>query len=432
MKRKLFSQIRHEWRGNLWLGIELLVVSVVLWYIFDSFVSTWQQWHLPNSYNTEKCFKVEIGDGGEEGDVNSWENRCNAVATLVDRMRKYPGVQYASLVCAEASIPHMRSFWGVNLNTVDDGKDSVRNVMVGLHCVDQDYFKVLRIPGIDGETPEEMSEKFRPGTIFLSDNVPFKYIPDGSDESWDYEMWDKFLHSSARELLGRRFTMSGDTIPRTVSGIIKPFKRMNFEYPREAVLLSENPSEMGHYNFILVRVFPENVADFKENVMQDIDRVFTVGNKLIRSVTSFDDIQRSVEAEDWKDIISYVFLMVFLLISIFLGLLGAFWFRTQQRVGEIAIRKVNGATNRQVFARLISEGLLILLFVTPAALVVDWLLTHYELCSQFPGYLYFEPVRFTLSALFSFLSLALMIVLGIWFPARKAMQVDPALALKDE
>jgi len=41
-------------------------------------------------------------------------------------------------------------------------------------------------------------------------------------------------------------------------------------------------------------------------------------------------------------------------------------------------------------------------------------------------------LRFVLAALLSFLSLALMITLGIWFPARKAMQVDPALALKDE
>ena len=60
MKRKLFTQIKNEWRSNLWLGIELLVVSTALWYIFDNFVVVWQQLHMPNSYNTENCFYIEL------------------------------------------------------------------------------------------------------------------------------------------------------------------------------------------------------------------------------------------------------------------------------------------------------------------------------------------------------------------------------------
>ena len=32
MNKKLFTQIKNEWRSNLWLVTELLLVSVVLWY----------------------------------------------------------------------------------------------------------------------------------------------------------------------------------------------------------------------------------------------------------------------------------------------------------------------------------------------------------------------------------------------------------------
>ena len=35
MNKKLFTQIKNEWRSNLWLVTELLLVSVVLWYIVD-------------------------------------------------------------------------------------------------------------------------------------------------------------------------------------------------------------------------------------------------------------------------------------------------------------------------------------------------------------------------------------------------------------
>lgn len=31
MNKKLFTQIKNEWRSNLWLITELLLVSVVLW-----------------------------------------------------------------------------------------------------------------------------------------------------------------------------------------------------------------------------------------------------------------------------------------------------------------------------------------------------------------------------------------------------------------
>ena len=49
--------------------------------------------------------------------------------------------------------------------------------------------------------------------------------------------------------------------------------------------------------------------------------------------------------------------MGFLLLNIFLGLLGTFWFRTQQRRSEIALHKVHGASDMSIFTRLISEGL---------------------------------------------------------------------------
>ena len=40
--------------------------------------------------------------------------------------------------------------------------------------------------------------------------------------------------------------------------------------------------------------------------------------------------------------------------------------------------------------------------------------------------------RFAMTVLVSWLLMALMIVLGIWYPARRAMLVQPAEALHDE
>ena len=69
----------------------------------------------------------------------------------------------------------------------------------------------------------------------------------------------------------------------------------------------------------------------------------------------------------------YTFL---LLLNIFLGLLGTFWFRTQQRRGEIALHKAMGATDGAVFGRLMSEGMFLLLILFMATNFGSWLFGH--------------------------------------------------------
>ena len=128
---------------------------------------------------------------------------------------------------------------------------------------------------------------------------------------------------------------------------------------------------------------------------------------------------------------NYAVGMGFLLLNIFLGLLGTFWFRTQQRRSEIALHKAHGATSRAIFHRLLGEGWLLLLLVTPVALIIDYNLAHLEL-NSWRNNTTLEWDRLMLCALISFLLIALMIAVGIGIPARKAMKVQPAEALHDE
>jgi putative ABC transport system permease protein len=124
---------------------------------------------------------------------------------------------------------------------------------------------------------------------------------------------------------------------------------------------------------------------------------------------------------------------VFLLVAVFLGFLGSFWFRTQQRVPEIALRKVNGATPRQIFSRLISEGLILLVI----GVIIYTPIYYYLLITDVTVEIRSELISNSnlpniVSYVLSILVLAIMIVAGIYFPARRAMKVQPADALKDQ
>ena len=89
-----------------------------------------------------------------------------------------------------------------------------------------------------------------------------------------------------------------------------------------------------------------------------------------------------------------------------------------------------GSTRRGIFLRLITEGLLLLTLAAVPATVIALNIGVAELVdvSRLP----FDTLRFVLALVLSWLLMALMIVVGVWYPARRAMKVQPAEALHDE
>ena len=59
MTKKLLVQIKNEWRNNLWLALELLVVSVVMWYVVDYLYTRAATYLEPRGFNIENCYLIE-------------------------------------------------------------------------------------------------------------------------------------------------------------------------------------------------------------------------------------------------------------------------------------------------------------------------------------------------------------------------------------
>lgn len=191
-----------------------------------------------------------------------------------------------------------------------------------------------------------------------------------------------------------------------------------------------HPAMLGFMEGISVRVNDNMDKDFVEKLMADADNSLRVGNWYVASVDSFDFIKKDYNRSSAADTRNTVICALFLLVNIFLGILGTYWFRTQQRIKEIALRMVSGATKADVFRRILGEGQILLLLVTPIAIIIDYLLTIYEFTSWYDGY--FEPMHFFVSVLVAWALMALMILIGIYLPARRAMAISPAVAMKTD
>lgn len=414
----LFTQIRNEWRANLWLALELLIVSVVLWYILDLLYSRVVTYLEPRGFDIEHCYLVQMGcltDKSPDYIADySGERQRDDIYELCERLRRRPEVEAVSL--SHNSYPYNGSNSGFTL-----AYDTLYSNGIFRH-VTPDFVRVFRYTGVNGETPERLAELLRQNDFLGSENL--------------------FRHQgvSLASILGDGFYLNGDTVNSyNVGASLNPVRYSDFQEARWSRTLLVNiestaRSNPGYINpdmELCVRVRADQDRDFIHRLKADSESQFRVGNIFIADVRSFADIRRSYEQAWINQLNYYVVGMGFLLLNIFLGLLGTFWFRTQQRRGEIALHKVHGATNRNVFARLLSEGMGLLLLVTPLAIVVEYFLTRLEL-NAWHAATYLEPARMVFCIVASFLLCALMIAVGIWYPASRAMKVQPAEALHDE
>ncbi|MDE5960321.1 MAG: ABC transporter permease [Duncaniella sp.] len=418
MKRKLLKQIRNEWRTNVWLTIELLIVSVVMWYIIDNLYTTFSIMNEPRGFDTEHCYLINSSELTDQSPDyipdQTQEQRTADLLTFIDRLEKRPEIECVAL--GQNAYFYNGSNSGT-LMTCDTFSTSGAGYFVRRY-VSPEFPKVFRIHGANGETPEQLSELLENRRGFLISDNAFK-------RSYGIE--------NMRDFIGKDFFNGASNDTLRLLGAYVPVRYNDYSALEWAVsMMTAYPKEdYTGLTEIVVRVRDNMDTDFIENLMKDADRHFRIGNYYIASVKTFDDIRYIHQRNESTTTRNYIVGVLFLLLNIFLGLLGTFWFRTQQRVPEIAIRKANGATRTDIFRRVIGEGLILLLIITPVAAAFDWVLVYFEINTYYHG-AYFEPIRFITCLLVSFALMALMIIFGILIPANRAMKIAPAKALMDE
>jgi len=412
MNKKLFNQIKNEWHSNLWLIAELLLVSVVMWFIVDYIYVRVSVYMQPRGFDIAHCYKIDMGTLVPKDDdyVPGDTVQCNDVEELMLRLKRRPDIEAVSL--SYNSYPYNRSNSDMPLKY---GK--MKHEGVYIRAATPEFIRVFRYEGARGETPEQLS-KMLTEKGFIASNDIFK-------EKYGIDL---------TSLIGRKFFMQGDTVNLyTLLATYKPVRYSDNHEPFNScsMLVELSRNEYGIHGELCVRAKTDQDVGFKERLWKDADKQLRVGNVYISNIESFDDIRKNYQRYDTNQMRNYLTGMGFLMFNIFLGLLGTFWFRTQQRRSEIALFKALGATNRNVFGRQIMEGLLLLSIAMIPAIIIDWNIAFAGLNQQMNG-LNLNIGRFTLTVLITWLLIAIMIVLGNWLPAKKAMSIQPARALHEE
>lgn len=395
-----------EWRSNLWLCIQLIIVGLVLWFF------SWQLLSIRHNYSSDGAFDY---NNVYYGSLNYIQETSSAyipqpeghtvdddLNLILSTMRTNPYVEEAAY--GTNSLPYTFNFYGSEFEL--PGDTVTPRYSYNTRFMTPEMLRVLRIKGVKGESTEELVKQLENHKVIIS-----QYEKD--DFSEKYRGQTAMAPHDSSELF-------------TIGSVIKPFRRNDFEPQRTGNIITLlNYNEYGYPANIAMRLKEgTNPQQFLES-LKPAD--LHIGNVVVYDINSLEARRESAQRGYWNDIRTAVTGAVFLMVIVFLGFIGTFWFRTRQRRSEIAVRKVNGATDGDIYRRLFSEGLMILVIAVIVSAPIAWLLID-----EINPYGAYDDVLCWPSFALSALLMALMILIGVWFPARNAVAVEPAEALHEE
>lgn len=180
---------------------------------------------------------------------------------------------------------------------------------------------------------------------------------------------------SPAEAIGKTVILNNDD-KVSICGVLKDFHFKPYTYEILPLVLRYNPSDIKQLNIKISGI--NNAASIAalENIWKTIDNQHAFAYKY------FSDEIKDTYAQ-YKDVSTLIGLVSVMSVTIaFLGLIALVFFMLQQKIKEISIRKVLGATVAQLYF-LLTKGFLRLLIITILMAVPVSVLLNNLLMQQF-------------------------------------------------
>jgi MacB-like periplasmic core domain/FtsX-like permease family len=176
--------------------------------------------------------------------------------------------------------------------------------------------------------------------------------------------------------------------------------------------------------FIVIRTNadPKVAASTLRSAVRGLD-----GNLPVTDIRTMNDLlSKSVAQPRFRTLLIGIFAAVALLLAV-VGIFGVMSYLVGRRTQEIGVRMALGASRGNVLGMILGEGLRVVLIGVGLGLIEALLLGRLVKSLLF-GVQPADPVTFLSAAVL----LTLVALVACWIPARRAMRVDPMVALRHE
>jgi putative ABC transport system permease protein len=337
------------------------------------------------------------------------ENGLRFEHEFLDRLRKLPGVEGASATSGLPAIQNRSSNrFVLEGRPVAPGEEE----SAVQRRIDPDYFSVMKIPLLRGRGFNAADGPGRPWVMIVN------------------QAWAKRYLAPDEDPIGKRIrlTIAPEEPFREIVGVAGDVAEDNLAVPPPPVMYFPVDQDSGYASYLnyVVRSSgdPAELVGEVRWTMRSIDPQLAFIQP--QSMEQFVDQSPAVFLRRYPFYLIGSFAALALILAM-IGLYGLISYSVVQRTREIGIRMALGAQREDILKIIIRQGV-----VATVAGVVTGLICGLALTRVMASMLY--GVSSSDWAIFSVVSLLLLIVAltASFIPARRATQVDPLVALRNE
>ena len=332
------------------------------------------------------------------------EAQWNFHRQVVERIRDVPGVKSSSLV---RGLPFSGNGGDTEIILPDreippKGKEPRAMYNTAM----PNYFETMGIPFIKGRLFNEQDQLNTPRVFLINQTMARRFWPD-------------------QDPIGKQIKIDAeDGATGAVIGVVGDAKHYWLEEESQPQMYEAYSQAPGIFATVVVRTTVEPMS-LAEPVRQAVWKVD--GDQPMWKVRTLESlIDRSTANKRFLMVLMGVFAALALALTV-IGLYGVMSYAVSQRTQEIGVRMALGAGARNIHRMVLRQGMTLVLIGVAFGLAASWLLTRLM-----------ANLLFGVSAtdLLTFVSisslLTIVALLACWIPARRAMKVDPIIALRYE
>lgn len=415
-------------RRNGWLLAELILVTVLTWYITDPvFVLSYNR-SLPLGYNPDGLLVASLNKlpskalGYSEDEADSLHLMQN-LNRLLRELRNHPDVQSAAPLVT-FSYPGSEG----NSSTTMSYDSINSSVSVFYFIPRSGYFETFGFGALEERTLQDL------------DNMDF--------QEKEVIVTDELAHKLARNttLTGKQMYESyeQDTIFYHVKAMVEKVRSTSFDQGRPACFqpqLDVSAEDILDNGKLLIRL-RSGISEkrFLHDFRPWAGRHLRAGNLYVRDAQTY---RGQLEKLEYSYGITNkyrmnVMLAVFFLVNLALGVTGTFWLQTRSRCEEVGIMLSYGASSNTICRQLMGEAAILASF---AWLVGCLIYLQYGIVEGswyqqgYPGAFYWINhfwLHYIAVSLIVYIVIISVVLLGVFIPAYKISRIPPTEALRDE
>ena len=332
--------------ANTWLFLELVIITVVAWAVFEPAVVNLYYRSLPLGYDSDQLLyaettvvsNLEVDEDGTSPDLEFREDGTPRDSYEITEERRQQMLRQLSDVEGVAS---------VYLYGDDYGSVGFTNQAYAVCKYEGDTTYVANVNFVpDSHFFETYGLRPLPG----SPSVEQLSRIQGGEHQVVLTRSGAIALFGTTDVVGRKFTIIyQEPIDVTVVGVVEDFRKSVSNTLRSLII---TVYELQHTECKYVIRLKDGIdaRRFVEEHGQELIRSGKTGFNRISRLTTFDEHLRQMELDDGRtqEVNRSLALAFFFLVNLMLAVIGTVWLHAKRRTEECGVRRAFGATRRRV------------------------------------------------------------------------------------